>query len=82
MKRVDQACCTNDCRAMLIIMKNRNVHFLFQTLLNDKALWCLNILKIDSTKGGAHQPYSLTELIWIFGIQFDVDAVHIRKAFK
>ena len=67
---------------MLIIMKNRNVHFLFQTLLNDKALWCLNILKIDSTKGGAHQPYSLTELIWIFGIQFDVDAVHIRKAFK
>ena len=50
MKRVDQACCTNDCRAMLIIMKNRNTHFFTANFLHNKTIRSFYIFKINSTK--------------------------------
>ena len=54
MQGIDQACRTNHRSSMLVIMKNRDIHFLFQALFNDKTFRRLDIFKIDTAKTGAH----------------------------
>ena len=54
MQGIDQACRTNHRGSMLVIMKNRDIHFLFQALFNDKTFRRLDIFKIDTAKTGAH----------------------------
>jgi len=50
--RIDKPSKCNNSRTVLIIMKNWNWHEFFKTLLNQEAIRCLYIFKIDSTKRG------------------------------
>ena len=82
MQRVDQTRRTNHSCTVLVIVKDGNVHFLFQALLDDKAFRRLDVLKVDAAKRRTHQPDCFAELVGIFGIQLNVDAVHVSEAFE
>ena len=80
--RVDQPGGGNDRRAMLIIMKDRDVHPFFQCLFNDEAIGCGNIFQIDAAKGRFQQFNRVDEALRIFGIHFDVDGVDVGESFE
>ena len=67
---------------MLVVMEHRNVHFFLKALFNNETFGRLDIFKVDPAKGGAHQAHSLAKGVWVFGVQFDVDGVHICEAFE
>ncbi|KAG1648623.1 hypothetical protein GQR58_029677 [Nymphon striatum] len=50
----------NYCGAVLVVMEHWNVHFFLKPLFDNKALRCLDVLKVDAAKGW---PISLTALI-------------------
>ena len=80
--RVDQPGGGDDRRAMLIIMKDRDVHPLFQCLFNDEAIGCGNIFQIDAAKGRFQQFNRVDEALRILGIHFDVDGVDVGESFE
>ena len=67
---------------MLVIVEDRNVHLFFQTLLDDEAFRRLDVFKVDAAESRTHQLDRLAELVRVFGVQFDVDAVHVGKTFE
>ena len=50
--RIDKTGGGNDCCAVLVVMKNRDIHDFAQTALDNKAFGRLYVLKIDSAEGG------------------------------
>ena len=82
VQRVDQTGGANHCRTVLVIVENRNVHFLFQTLLDDKTFRRFDILKVNPAKGRPHQTDRIDNFVGVFGIQLDIDRIHIGKAFE
>ncbi len=81
-QRVDEASRTDHRRAVLVIMEDRDVHDLFQALFNDETFRSLDVFKVDTTKGRPHQGNRLDDLIRVFGVQFDIDRVHIGKTLE
>ena len=63
-------------------MKHRNIHDLFQGLLDDKTLRCLNVFEVDAAKGRTHELHSIDKFFGVFGVQLNIDRVHICKALK
>ena len=82
VQRIDKASCRDDCRAMLVIMHDRNLHPLFQGLLNDEAFWGGNIFQINAAKARLHQRDGVDKGFGVFGVQFNVDRINIGKAFE
>ncbi len=50
MQRIDHARGCNDCRSVLIVVKDRNVHQLTQAAFYDETVWCLDVFEIDAAK--------------------------------
>ena len=67
---------------MLIIVENGDVHFLFQALFDDKTFGRFDVFEVDAAKGRAHQADRVAECVGVFGVQLDVDGVHIGEAFE
>ena len=65
-KSILQSCSRYDGSTMLVVVHNRNVESLLQTFFNIEAFWCLDVLKVDTTKSRSDLLYSLTELLWVF----------------
>ena len=82
LKRIQKTRRTDHRRAVLVVVKDRNVHLFFKALLNDETLRRFDVLKVDAAKGWAHQTHRVAELIGVFGVQLDIDRVHIGKALK
>ena len=81
-QRVQQAGRTDHRRAVLVVVEHRNVHQLFQALLDDEAFRRLDVLKVDAAKGWPHQPDRIDDLFRVLGVQLDVDGVHIGEALE
>ena len=82
MQRIDKSCRADHSCSVLIIMENRYVHNLFQGLLDDETLGCLDVFEVDAAKGWAHELHGIDKFFWVFGVQLDIDGVHICKALK
>ena len=82
MQRVQKRCCGNDRGAVLVIMKNRNVHQLAQPLFDDEAVRRLDVFQINATKGRAQIAHGANELIDVAGVDFQINAVHVGKALE
>ena len=67
---------------MLVIVKDRDVHPLFQSLFNDEAIGCGNVFQIDAAKSRFKQFNCVNEALRIFGVYFDIDRINIREAFE
>ena len=79
MQRIDQASSTNHRSPVLIIMKHRDVHLLFQALLDNKAFRGFDVFQINTTKRWFHQFNRATELIRVLSIKLNIDAVDVGK---
>jgi hypothetical protein len=63
-------------------MEHRNVHDFLKPLFDDETFRRLDVLKVDAAKGRTHQRHGFDNFFGVFGVQFDVDGVHIGKAFE
>ena len=82
LARVDQAGGSDDRRAVLVIVEDRNVEIVTQTAFNDEAFRRLDVLQIDATKSRADIADRGDELLDLFRRDFDVDRIHIRETFE
>ena len=79
---VDQARGSDDRGAVLVVMHDRDIHAFAQRLLDNKAFGRGDVFEIDAAEGRFHQGDRLDKLVGIFGIEFDVDRIHVGKAFE
>ena len=79
---VDQPGGGDDGGAMLVIMKDGDVHPLFQRLFDDEAIGRGDVFQIDAAKAWAHQSHRVDKGFGIFGIEFQINRINISKAFE
>ena len=79
LERVDQRRRTDDRRAMLVVVHQRDVQLLFQAALNLKRLRRLDVLQIDAAEGGRNGLDGGDKLIDVGGVHFDVEHVDVGK---
>ena len=69
-------------RSVLVVMKNRNLEFLFQALLDQETFGCLDIFEVDPAIIVADEFDAIDEFVDILGSDLDVDSVDVREAFE
>ena len=82
LARIDQTCCRDDGGAVLVIMKDRNVHPFFQRLFNDEAIGRGYVFQIDAAKCRFKKFDRINEALRIFGLHLDIDRIDIGEAFE
>jgi hypothetical protein len=82
LARVDQPRRGDDCSAVLVVVKDRDVHPLTQSLFNDEAGRSRNVLEVDPAKGRLEQLHRVDEPLRVLGRDFDVDCVDVGEAFE
>ena len=65
--------------AVLIIMKDRDVHNFFQLFFNVKTFGSLDVLEIDAAESRFQQFDGANDFIAILGVQFDIEYVNVGK---
>ncbi len=76
---VDDGCSDDDRRAVLVVMKDRNVHALAQGFLDLEAFGRLDVLEVYATKGRFQRRDDLDEALGILFVDLDIDRVDARK---
>ncbi|HWY59822.1 MAG TPA: hypothetical protein VNZ03_35495 [Terriglobales bacterium] len=71
----------NGC-AMLVIMKDWDLHRLLQALFDIEALRRLDVLQVDSAEGGFEQLADLDNLVRIVSVDFKVEDIHAGESFE
>ena len=82
VQRVQKTCGADHCCAVLVVVENGDVHFLFQALLDDETFGRFDVFEVDAAKGWPHQAHRIAERIGVFGVQFDIDRIHVGEAFE
>ena len=72
---VQQSGCRNYGSAVLVVVHHRNVELCLEASLNLEALRCLDVLKVDASKGGRDGFHSLHKAVGVFLVHFDVEHV-------
>ena len=67
---------------MLIVMKHWDAHALAQLTLNDKALGCFDVLKIDATESGFQARNDFNEFLGILFIDLDIKHINTGELLK
>jgi len=76
---IEQARRSDDRGAVLIIMHHRDLHAFAQCGFDDEAFGRFDIFKVDAAKGRLHQRDRIDESFGVFGIEFDIEHVHVGK---
>ena len=79
---VDDAGGSDDGGAMLVIVKDRNVHPFLQRRFDDEAFGRLDVLKVDAAKARLHQLDGVDKALDVFGRQLDVDRIDVGEALE
>ena len=82
LHRVDHPGYCDDRSAVLIVMKDRNIHQFAQALFDDEAFRRLDIFEIDAAEGRPQKLHGIDELLRVFGADFEVDRVDVREALE
>ena len=78
-QRIGSRRADNDRSAMLIVMKNRNLHPLAANPLDGKTIRSADILQVDRTKAGLKRADQVCQALGILLVQFEVEAIDIAK---
>ena len=62
----------DDCRAVLVIMKDRDAHAFAQAAFHFKAFRRLDVFKVDGAEGGFQRGNHLDQLVGVAFVNFDV----------
>src|SRR5277367_5236321 len=79
---VKQRRARNNCSAMLVIVKDRNLHRFLQTLFDVEAFRRLDVFQVDGTEGGFQQLADFDDLVGILTVDFNVEDIHVGKTFE
>ncbi|MCY1524544.1 hypothetical protein D9M68_594830 [compost metagenome] len=79
VQRIDQPCGRDDGGAMLIVMEDRDIHYLAQALLDDETVRRLDILEIDAAEGRTEEAHTIDELLRVRRIDLEVNRVDVRE---
>src|SRR5205823_10516891 len=82
VQRVDQTGRGNDRRAVLVVVKHRNIEELAQPLFDDEAFRRLDVLQIDAAEGRVQKAHAIDELVDIAGIDLEVDRVDVGETLE
>ena len=67
---------------MLVIMHDRNIHFLLKTLFYIKTLRSLDVFEVYTSKSWLKGFDDFDKFLWIFFIDFNVKNINVCKDFK
>ena len=79
---IDQPGSGDNCGAVLVVMKDRNIHQLAQALLDDEAFRRLDILQVDAAPAFSQQLHAVDKGVGIAGIDLDIHGIHVGKALE
>ena len=79
---VDKARRHDDGGAMLVVMKDGNVHHLAQLLLDDETVGRLDVFQIDAAEAGAQIAHGIDEGVHVGGIDFQIDGIDIGETLE
>ena len=79
---VDQRRRRDNRRPVLVVVEDRNVQAFAQALLDDETLRRLDVLEVDPAPALAEEAHAIDELVDVFGIHLEVDAVDVGKALE
>src|ERR1700729_4283703 len=82
MHGVDHPRGGDDRGAVLIVMKDRDIHHLAQALFDVEALWSLDVFEIDSAERRPKVSNSVPEFVRILGSDFQVDRIDVGEALE
>ena len=82
LQGVDDTGKADDGRAVLVVVKDRDVDELPQALLDDETLRRLDVLEIDAAECRADELHRLHDLVDILAVDFDIDAVDIGESLE
>src|SRR5271167_4941832 len=82
LQRIEQRGSGDDGRAMLVVVKNRNVHRLPQGFFDVKTLRRLDVLQIDASEGKFQQLADFDDVVRIVTVDFDVEYIDIGKTLE
>jgi len=82
MQRVDQAGGGDDRGAVLVVVEHGDVEEFAQALLDHEAFRRLDVFEVDPAKGLAEEPHAVDELVYVLGVDFEVDAVDVGEALE
>ncbi len=68
--------------AVLVVMEDRDVHALFQLLLDLEALRGLDVLQVDPAKGRFEEPADLYDLIGVFRVDLYIEHIDVGKTLE
>ena len=72
----------DDGGAVLVVVKDRDVHQFAELLLDDEALRRLDILEVDAAEGGAEVSHRRDEGVRVLGIDLKVDRIDVGEALE
>ena len=82
MAGIDQAGGGDNGGAMLIIVKDRNIHQFAQALFDHKAFRRLDVFQINPAESRAQIAHGIDESVRVFRIHAKINRIHIRKALE
>ena len=81
-ERVQQGRSRDDSRAVLVVVKHRDVEFGLQGFLDVETLGRLDVFEVDPPEGGRQVAHRTDHLVGILGIEFDVKHVDVGEALE
>src|SRR5271157_5617801 len=67
---------------MLVVVEDRNLHRLFQSLFDVETLWGLDVFEVDSAEGRLEKLAELNDIVGIVAVDLEIKDIHVREAFK
>ena len=80
--RIQQRGSRDDCRPVLVVVEDRNLHRLLQSLFNVEAFRRLDVLQIDAAKRRLQQLADFNNFVRIVGVEFDIENINVGEPFE
>ena len=76
LEAIENCCAHHDGGAMLVVMKNRNLHAFAQFALDIKTIWCLDVFQVDAAKSGLERGDDVDQFVQVIAfVDFQVKHV-------
>ena len=82
LQRVHQGRARNDCRSVLIVVEDGNLHRLLQRLFDVEAFRRFDVFQVDAAECRLQQLAGLDDFVGFMGIELDVEHIDIGESFE
>ena len=82
LERVDERRQGDDCRAVLIVVEDRDVDALLQLFFDVETIRRGNVFEVDTTEGRREAHHGLDDLVGIFGVETDREGVDAAEGLE